>query len=255
MDATATFEIDAAALTDVGLCRTTNEDAVKVMRVTFDDSRSGIVAIVADGMGGHSAGDVASRIAVSVVEEELQRTGRFSPDALRRALVTANRAIFDVAARDTRFRGMGTTCTVIAVCEAEAHCAYVGDSRVYLCRGGQAYTMTRDHSSVGQMVADGLLTPEQARLHADRNVLLRALGTARDVDVTTWEDAFPLRAADRLVVCTDGVYGTMTDGELAAAATEGSARDACGGLVALARARGGHDNITTAVITVEGARQ
>jgi serine/threonine protein phosphatase PrpC len=255
MDATLTFEIDAASLSDVGLCRTTNEDAVRLTRVAFDDGTRGLLAIVADGMGGHLAGDVASRLAVDTVEREVLRHGRFVSATLQQALIAANRTIFEAAERNTATRGMGTTCTAIAVRGGDVHCAYVGDSRVYLCRAGRAYTMTQDHSSVRELVAMGLLTPAQARCHAERNVLLRALGTTREVQVTAWESAFPLRGGDRLVVCTDGAFGGITDDEMAALIGRSRAHDACAALVALARQRGGEDNITAAVLAVEGARQ
>ena len=202
-----TWEIAAHVLSDVGCVRDLNEDRGRVVQPADDAERArrGVLAIVADGMGGHSAGEVASELAIAAVHRAYYESEGEPMEALAAALATANREIFAAASAEKKLEGMGTTCVALAVCNDHAHAASVGDSRIYLLRGGGIYQMTADDSAVGAMVAQGLLTREEARHHTDRNVILRALGTHAD---------------------------------------------ACNALIALARARVGHDNITVALLRV-----
>lgn len=241
----------AAAATDIGLVRQVNEDCVRLLQ--NDNGRAGLLAIVADGMGGHGHGDVASLMAVQSVAFAYERApDRPVAQALREALEQANRAIFFAAQQDAQLRGMGTTCTAVAIQAGMASCAHVGDSRLYLLRGGALYTMTTDHSYVGSLVARGLMTAAEARVHEDRNVLLRALGTEPEVAIDCWQEPFPLCDGDRLLLCTDGLHGVATEDELTRIVTAASPGDACRDLIAAARGRGGSDNITVAVIHVRG---
>ena len=171
-------------------------------------------------------------------------------DSVRYAVEQANAAVFRAAQMQPALRGMGTTCTVIAIRDREAACAHVGDSRLYLIRRGAIYTMTEDHSAVRESVARGLITAAAARTHVDRNVLLRAVGTAADVEVAVWSQPFPLEPGDRLLLCTDGLHGLLSDDELCDASGGSDADAACRRLIALARARGGFDNITAAIVDV-----
>jgi len=243
------FDLSYATRTDVGLKRQVNEDAVRV----FSRVNGGceLLAVVADGMGGHGHGDLASRIAVQAVGDAYRSSGEGDPAAaLREAVTQANRAVFFAAQQDCRLRGMGTTCTAVAIQDGAAFCAHVGDSRLYLVRGGALYAMTMDHSQVGELVAQGLMTAAEAKVHHERNVLLRALGTAAEVAVEAWEAPFPLRDGDRLLLCTDGLHGLVADADLARAMALDGADAACRELIALARAGGGDDNITAAVIDI-----
>ncbi len=252
---TATLLTTAAAATDIGLVRQVNEDCVRLLR---NGNRHGdLLAIIADGMGGHGHGEVASLLAVQSVACAYESAADRPPaEALRGALEQANRSVFFAAQQDAQLRGMGTTCTAVAIRAGMVSCAHVGDSRLYLARGGGLYTMTADHSYVGSLIATGKMTAAEARMHADRNILLRALGTAPEVAIDCWPEPLPLFDGDRLLLCTDGLHGVATEDEMRQilAATR-SPEDACRELIAAARGRGGFDNITVAVIHVTGSER
>jgi len=206
-----------------------------------------VLIVVADGMGGHSAGEVASRLAVETMSRRYYDSDGDPGQALREALDTANRAVFEKAGSDPRLAGMGTTCTAVAVRGSDAFCAHVGDSRLHLVRGGAIYQLTEDHSAVRDMVARGIISAAEARRHADRNVLLRAVGTHDHVEGTFWAEPLALRDGDILVACTDGLHDLVDAEEMRVEVEAAPPAVACDHLVALARERGGHDNITVAV--------
>ena len=131
-----------------------------------------------------------------------------------------------------------------------AYCAHVGDSRLYLVRGNAIYLMTEDHSVVMQMRRQGLISEEQVRNHADKHVLLRALGTRPRVEVSTWNQPFPIKPDDRFILCTDGLSDLVYEEEMQAVACTEEPATACEQLIALAKTRGGHDNITVGVLRV-----
>ena len=247
-----TWEIAAHVLSDVGCVRDLNEDRGRVVQPADDAERArrGVLAIVADGMGGHSAGEVASELAIAAVHRAYYESEGEPMEALAAALATANREIFAAASAEKKLEGMGTTCVALAVCNDHAHAASVGDSRIYLLRGGGIYQMTADDSAVGAMVAQGLLTREEARHHTDRNVILRALGTHADVQVSRWEQPLPLKAGDAFLLCSDGLTDLVQDEEIVGEIGDRPGADACKALIALARSRGGHDNITVALLRV-----
>jgi protein phosphatase len=243
------FDLACATATDPGLKRPVNEDSVLIVR--RNNGHRDLLAVVADGMGGHGHGDVASQLTVHTVVENYQAHADGDAGALLRAAVEqANRSVFLTAQQESALHGMGTTCTAVVIRDGEAVCAHVGDSRLYLARGAGIYTMTVDHSHVAALVSQGVLTPADARIHAERNVLLRALGTDPDVAIDSWDAPFPLREGDRLLLSTDGLHGLVDDEEMLQILTSRDPEGACRDLIALARARGGDDNITAAVIAV-----
>jgi protein phosphatase len=253
----APFEIAASVQTDVGCVREINEDSGRLVRPADPGqlARRGTLVIVADGMGGHSAGEVASQMAVEVVTRLYYETGGEPGRALRHAVEEANRRIHSAAAADANKHGMGTTCTALALCGDKAFAAHVGDSRLYMLRAGQFYQLSEDHSAVMEMVKMGIITKEQARTHEDKNVILRALGTSPEVEVSVLEP-FRVREGDQYLLCSDGLYDLVTDDEIASLLTESGDIHAAGErLIALARERGGHDNITVGIIAImpEGA--
>jgi protein phosphatase len=244
------LRISAATLSDVGCHREVNEDRVGLV-LPEQSSRDGLLAVVADGMGGHAAGEVASELAVEVIRRAYLSCTGDPNSCIAGAVVEANRAIFESARHDARLGGMGTTCTAVVVENARAHLAHVGDSRLYLVRGTGIYRMTEDHSAVMDMVRRGLLTAQEAREHGDKNVILRALGTHGTVEVAGWEQPLPIRPGDALVLCTDGLHDLVDDEEILAAVEALDPDPACGRLVDLAKARGGPDNITVVVVRFE----
>jgi protein phosphatase len=143
---------------------------------------------------------------------------------------------------------MGTTVVAFAITSSHGWLAYVGDSRLYLIRRGQIYRMSEDHSMVFEMVHKGLLTAEEARNHADRNVLSRALGSRPQVEVSCWEEPFPIQAGDRFLLCSDGLHDLVTDAKMLALARSGELNVATERLVRTANENGGYDNISVILL-------
>jgi serine/threonine protein phosphatase PrpC len=247
------YTVVASLLTDVGCHRTTNEDSLRYIKPSDADllAKKGVLAIVADGMGGHSAGEVASNIAVQVISRVYYESAGDAPASLAAAFRAANREIYDTSHRDTALKGMGTTCTALVLQNGLAFSAHVGDSRLYLVRDEAIYLMSEDHSAVMELVRQGILSLEQARHHADKNVILRALGTAPEVSVSSWGQPFPVRAGDRFVLCSDGLYDLVRDEEIRRAVVSLEPHRACARLVALAKARGGYDNIAVGLLSLQ----
>jgi protein phosphatase len=236
------------AATDVGRIRDGNEDSF----VCIDG-----LYFVADGMGGHSAGEVASDIAVRTLEHIYGASpeGLNHPDIVEAAVEMANMAIFSESMADSTKTGMGTTLTGLVVSDAAAHrviVANVGDSRTYLWRHGELRQVTKDHSHVQNLVDRGAITRAEARVHYQRNIVLRAMGIEPTVEVDTFE--LDVEVGDRFVVCSDGLVDEADDTEI-----ENEIRAAADGaecaerLVALANRNGGRDNITVVVVDVEFA--
>lgn len=199
-------------------------------------------------MGGSNAGEVASRMAVDTVLREFAAADPDDPaTALAHAVQVANAEIWEFSRTNADLNGMGTTCTVLALRGDEVLVGHVGDSRAYLVRGHQARQITTDHSLVAQLVARQQLTAEEARHDPRRNVVTRSVGVAPEVDVDVVAVGEPLHDGDTLVVCSDGLHGQMSDGEIAELAMGESLEEACRELIALANERGGPDNITVAI--------
>ena len=250
--AAVTFETAASVQTDKGCVREINEDSGRLVRPSHPAllAEKGMLLVVADGMGGHSAGEVASQMAVEVVSRLYYETPGEPGAALRHAVEEANRRIHAAAAADESKHGMGTTCTALALRGDMAFAAHVGDSRLYMLRGGRLYQLSEDHSAVNEMVKLGLITKEQARTHEEKNVILRALGTSPEVEVSVLEP-FPVHEGDQYLLCSDGLHDLVLDDEIASVLAGAEDIHAAGErLIALAKARGGHDNITVGIIAI-----
>jgi serine/threonine protein phosphatase PrpC len=249
------YEVVASLQTDVGCVRETNEDNGRFVKPNDPQliAAKGMLALVCDGMGGHSSGEVASQMAVDSISSLYYQSAQTDTQlALRAALEAANREIYAVSQTDETKRGMGTTCTALVVREGQAYAAHVGDSRMYLVRDGAAHLLTQDHSMVMEMVKQGILTMEKARHHEDKNVITRALGTQAEVEVDTWAKPFPVRENDSFLLCSDGLYDLIEDDEIREAVTSSKdAYEACEALIALAKERGGHDNITVCIVQIK----
>ncbi|HVF49699.1 MAG TPA: Stp1/IreP family PP2C-type Ser/Thr phosphatase [Pyrinomonadaceae bacterium] len=249
----ARLRIAAAVQTDVGCVREANEDAYAHVEPEDAGTRAtkGTLTVVADGMGGHACGEVASRMAVEHVTRLYYQTEMAAADALKFALEEANRIVHEAALADARYYGMGTTCTALAIVGDMAVSAHIGDSRLYMLRDAELRLMTEDHSAVMEMVKLGLITPEEARHHSDKNIILRALGTMPTVEADTWDAPLALRAGDRFLICSDGLYDLVRDAEIQQTLNASAPDDACASLISLAKERGGLDNITIAIVSVE----
>lgn len=242
------YDLDVCLRTDLGCHRQINEDSGRIVR-SADPASKRILIAVADGMGGHQAGEIASQRAIDVVTRAYSDGALEDPHAgLKLAVEQANREIYEEAQSSESLKGMGTTCTVLALQDGTAFSAHVGDSRLYLIREGGIYLMTEDHSAVMEMVKEGTLTLEEARHHADKNVLVRALGSRPHVEVSTWPKPLPVKVDDRFVLCSDGLYDRIEDNEIRDIAISRNAADACDTLITMAKERGGYDNITVAIV-------
>jgi serine/threonine protein phosphatase PrpC len=250
-------KVAAVVLSDVGMVREHNEDNAHI-----DDQ--GMFFVVADGMGGHAAGEVASAMAVDEVRAALDAArakirafgeapsedGRSQlvallEDAVRRA----HQAVFDRGGRESDKKGMGTTLDVLLVAGGEAFVAHVGDSRTYLLRGGAAAQVTTDHTVAEVLVIEGKLTPEEARLSPLRTILVNAIGVSPDVGVELAH--LKLRRGDQLLLCSDGLHDYYpAESELAEVLAVKQGIDGLTQLVEQAKDRGGHDNITGVLIHV-----
>ena len=259
---TGRYELQASLLTDVGCHREVNEDCGRFIQPGDSEllESRGVLLIVADGMGGHSAGEVASNLAVDWISRAYYDDTREPQTSLSEAVQGANRSIFETAQGDENLRGMGTTCTALVLQNGSAIAAHVGDSRLYLVRDKAIYLMTEDHSAVMEMVKRGLISLEAARHHPDKNIILRALGSQPQVEVSIWEQPFPVRQGDAFLLCSDGLYDLVEDEEIKEAVLSNSSHSACEKLIALAKERGGHDNITVGIVSLmpienEGTRE
>ncbi len=250
------YEIVASIQTDKGCVREANEDSGRYVKPndTVLLANKGTLLIVADGMGGHASGEVASGMAVELASRLYYQEQGDSQAALKSAVEEANRLIYAASLKDENLNGMGTTCTALVIQQGVAFSAHVGDSRIYMLRGGQIYLMTEDHSAVMEMVKHGIITMEEARHHADKNVILRALGTSPEVEAATWEKPLPVQIGDQFLLCSDGLYDLVEDNEIGQALIKAAdPYEACEQLIALAKERGGHDNITVGIVSIQPA--
>jgi protein phosphatase len=236
-----------AGRTDVGIVRAGNEDAF----LMIPDAG---VFIVADGMGGHAAGEVASEMAVTIVSKALQQVaGRSDADAaeiIRRSLVDANAEIFKRTLVEQDKRGMGTTATAMVINGERYMVGQVGDSRAYVLRDGQLLQITKDHSYVQEQVDAGYLTLEQARTHPYSNVITRCVGANADVAPDVYGGT--LHAGDVFLLASDGLTGMLEDYELhSILSSERTVGEFVDSLIAEANRRGGLDNITVIVIRID----
>lgn len=240
-----------AAKTDLGCVRENNEDKFDWWEPDAPDvlARRGRLYAVADGMGGHAAGQIASEIALKELGATYFAPGRASArDALARAFVAANRRVFEIATTVPSRAGMGCTMVALALRGTEAIIAWAGDSRAYRIRDGRAERLTEDHSWVMDQVRAGVLTQEEAERSAYRNVITRSIGTeaAMRPDVVTTR----VGAGEDLVLCSDGLTGPLSEPDIADVVSSHTPSFACGELIARANAAGGPDNITVAILRI-----
>ena len=238
-----------AARTDIGIVRSGNEDNYLML------ADRGIF-IVADGMGGHAAGEVASEMAVQIISKELGSLRGQSDDQvgdrLRSAIKSANEAIFGRTLAEHDKRGMGTTVTVLTLLPNRYLIGQVGDSRAYLLREGELQQLTKDHSYVQEQVDAGLLTAEQARVHPYSNVITRCVGAGMEVTPDIY--AGSLLTGDLVLLASDGLTGMLEDEHLTRILkSEGGPQKWVDRMITEANRRGGLDNITAIVVKIEAA--
>jgi protein phosphatase len=252
------IELRVSGLTDVGRARKHNEDCYEI-------DRDRLLFVVADGMGGHSHGEVASRIAVDTIRDFIQRENAADPAGenstgdgplrehslkLRRAVRLAHDQVLEAIHQDGSLQGMGTTVVGLLVRDRTAALAHVGDSRAYRVRHGELRQLTQDHTWVHEQVKAGYLSEEQARHHPLKNVVTRALGSDKEVLVDLQE--IEIEPGDLYLICSDGLTTMLDDGEILRIVQSGGSLDeTCRRLIGEANARGGLDNVTVILIAIE----
>ena len=256
---TRAMRVSSASATDKGLRRSTNEDSVSVR----EDLR---LFVVADGMGGHAAGEVASQAAVEGIVAFVEATQTMSPDQtwpvpfdpeqsvnanrLRAGFHMGNRGLAAKIAASSELRGMATTAVAMLIDDGSGTLAHVGDSRAYRLRDGQLERLTRDHSWVEEQIRVGALSESAARQHPWRNIVTRALSGSQDLEVDTTEVS--LTPGDLLLLCTDGVFTVLSDGQISEVLQRETDLDSrCHALIQGANDGGGPDNVTAVVLEVD----
>jgi PPM family protein phosphatase len=242
---TAETSLVWCGLTDTGLVRDHNEDFFSCINL-----RESTLFVVADGMGGHDAGEVASRLAVETACKEVQdgAQGEYDPQKLlEKAVQRANTEV--IREGESKGSNMGTTLILALMRQDRAYIASVGDSRTYWIENGSMRQITEDHSLVAKLVSAGKLTREEARNHPKSNLLYRTIGSDENVKVDTFQ--VDLKRGGSLLLCTDGLWGEVTDEDIhSVCASERDLKAACSSLIQLANENGGKDNITAVVVRV-----
>jgi len=260
--------VHVAALSHAGMSGKENEDryAVSSFRMSADDPRPAVLAVVADGIGGHLAGEIAAELAVNYITAAVaESSGKKPLKILEAAIHNASQAISSHSARHEDESGMGATCACAWIIEDRLYTAYVGDSRIYLLRGKFIQRLTIDHTWVQEAYEKGIITAEQMRGHPNQHVIRRHLGGAklpvvdfrlRIDDSETDEESegnqgFHLEPGDTVLVCSDGLTDLVDDNEIQKVIrSKRDIKEAAEALVNLANERGGHDNITVALLSM-----
>ena len=242
----------SAGKTDIGRVRAVNQDNI------FCDDKNALY-IVADGMGGHAGGEIASKLCIEEIRDylashvDILKAAKEHPDqkvlnTMADAVNHASTRIYEKALEDPTLKGMGTTATVLMLLGQQAYCAHVGDSRLYLLRAGFLYQITSDHSLVSEQVKAGLLTKEEAELHHLRNVITRSAGYQEEEYVDTVSIA--AKPQDYFLLCSDGLHGKITDQEIASMLGKQGTKSVSN-MVDLANENGGEDNISVIVVSIQ----
>lgn len=231
--------------TDVGSVRKVNEDYLG-----FDENEKYRLYIIADGMGGHKAGEVASRYAVTEIIEKLKRIN-FDNDAKKElidAVKSANRKVYNESKANEDLRGMGTTVTLALIVNKKLYVAHVGDSSCFVLTKDGMKKVTKDHSFVQELIDIGSISEEEAKNHPNKNIITRSLGFFQELEVDIYE--LPMEIISKIILCTDGLTNYITINELKEVVEQNSNTEACERLINIAKARGGSDNIS--IIVGEG---
>jgi serine/threonine protein phosphatase PrpC len=247
MSSETLHDILTASLSDVGMVRAHNEDCCD----EFRKSDGCHLLVMADGMGGHQGGATASRTAVETIGEVFEGSDESSRTMLHEAVVAANRRVYGKAIENDALRGMGTTVVALVLAaDGSGWIAHVGDSRGYRLRQGKIEALTADHSVVGEMLQQGLLTRDEAAVHPRRNQITRSVGVEAEVEPEISE--ISTQPGDRFLLCSDGLSGLLDEEEIALVLIGEPPSEAVRILVDEANARGGHDNITVQIAAIGG---
>jgi len=264
MNRTQRAHLNVAALSHAGRSGKNNEDRYAIASFTTDDGYPVVFAVVADGIGGHRAGEVAAELAVNYIGQNVaESNGRNPIEIIESAIDTASEAIAARSASKDDQQGMGATCVCVLVVEDKLYTGYVGDSRIYLVRDEKIQRLTVDHSWVQEAIEKGIITPDEARSHPNVHVIRRHLGSVElpgvdfrlylkpgeSADDAKKNQGMRLRSGDVLLLCTDGLTDMIWDDEiLHVITTRSNLKSMAEDLVDKANERGGHDNITVVLL-------
>jgi protein phosphatase len=265
------MELYYYGLTDTGNLRDNNEDSFFAGQLKKDE----YLFIVADGMGGHEAGEVASRRAVNMFVQQLEKEKNMAAaenstyilESLKRIIININETLIREGSRSHKKNGMGTTFSALYIKKNQGYIVHVGDSRIYLFSPSMPHTgnidtsdtqvemsqltrLTEDHSFVGKLLKERLITEEEARVHPKRNVLFQSIGIKKDITIQT-KGPIPIKMGQKYLVCSDGLYGVVPDSEIEEYLNEKSTTQIAEQLVKRANFNGGPDNISVIVISTE----
>ena len=245
-------QLEFASVSDVGMRRQNNQDSVTTsVEIEREDwERNGHMFIVADGMGGHAVGELASKIAIDTLPLTYKKlTNSTNAEALREAMEQTNSEIHSKGNMNRDFERMGTTCSALVLSPEGALIGHVGDSRIYRTRGNRIDQLTFDHSLQWEMLRRGQGSPEDIFLHQPKNIITRSMGPEEKVEVDI-EGPYPVMPGDAYILCSDGLTNHVSDEEIGVAASELSSAAACRFLVNLANLRGGTDNISVTIVKI-----
>ncbi|MFN8284328.1 MAG: Stp1/IreP family PP2C-type Ser/Thr phosphatase [Chitinophagales bacterium] len=241
------YIVKHAALTDIGLKRSRNEDSIG-----FIEIEDGYVFVVCDGMGGHEGGEIASKTAVRAIIEYLNSTKIENVSvSLHQAITFANKEIYSTAINRPDLKGMGTTVVVLLIYKDEIYTAHVGDSRIYALSDRQFFQISKDHSVVQEMIDNGIIQPHEAENHPRKNEITRALGVKQEVIPAINNKVLKAKVGDRFVICSDGLHGMINTLTFSTTVQQFANPDECAAkLIALAKEGGGDDNISVQIIDI-----
>jgi len=238
-----------AAKTDRGLVRELNEDSYKII---VGDNSSYFAFVVADGMGGHKCGELASRVAVEYISDSIERDPHnlilpeTRSEALKKIVEGTNAAVYQKSLEVPEASGMGTTLTMAVVTQSDITVAHVGDSRLYIVRDETIRQITEDHSYIEELIKKGTITRDEAENHPQKNIITRAIGSSLDIDIDI--TSMEITSGDIFVLCTDGLTNMVSCDQIMKTVIENEPEEACEQLVEAAKRNGGDDNITVIVI-------
>lgn len=243
---------DVYGVTDTGCVRELNEDNFSICG--FEKNKEPGFCVVADGMGGHNAGEIASQLSIDFITDSLTDilTNNDNPDIPRRindAINSANESIYNMSKEDPERSGMGTTTLICAFSNKEGYIANVGDSRAYACRNDEIYQITVDHSVVEELVSNGTITREEAKKHPQKNIITRAIGSEKTTRADIFE--YEYKANDTIIMCSDGLSGMVDEELILKTVQEGkNSKEISERLRDIAKNNGGIDNITVITIRI-----
>ena len=244
------MQLQSSSVSDIGKIRQNNEDSY--LELTIEDTNVNcLLLVVADGMGGHNAGEVASKKVVESIEsyfksEESNLNSDKTLSHLKESIELANTEVFKASASDESLKGMGSTCTAMMILNNKIYIAHVGDSRAYLIRGDKIEQLTKDHTLAEKMLDSGIISKDEAKASPHRNMLMKAIGIAEDLEVETYE-SFEVEQGDIYLLCSDGLTEYVDEEELRSILNIYEPDEACKLLVKIANKRGGKDNITVQI--------